>query len=210
MPALWYLQPLSRTPAWPPSLSHLVQAPPRCKPVRHLAALLLALLHAAHGSHRMRGVRVHRPALHCIRIHGFRAAAIFYPNFYPKRQCGGIEMSFLLATAANRSGRPGCITSLSSWSYGFDSRRPLQLTNNFRFGAPHKFCSGRLSNTSLLMRYFSSLIAILELSYVNVKDRWTTCRSTQGASSLRAGHTDLNPPLSALFCRQSLSGSLPS
>ena len=38
-------QPLPATPAWPPSLPHLVQAS-RCKPVRHLAALLLALLHA--------------------------------------------------------------------------------------------------------------------------------------------------------------------
>ena len=37
----------------------------------------------------MRGVRVHRTALRCTRIHGFRAAAIFYPNFYPKRQRGG-------------------------------------------------------------------------------------------------------------------------
>jgi hypothetical protein len=52
----------------------------------------------------MRGVRVHRPALGCTRIHGFQAAAIFYPDFYPKRQSGGIETSFLLVTAARDGG----------------------------------------------------------------------------------------------------------
>jgi hypothetical protein len=93
--------------------------------------LQLALLYAAHGSHRMRGAEVHRPALRCTRIHGFRVAAVFHPNFYPKRRRGGIEMSFLLVTAANRSGCPGCVTSLPSWSCGFDSRRPLQFTGLF-------------------------------------------------------------------------------
>ena len=80
------------------------------------------------GSHRMRGVRVHRTALRCTRVHGFRAAAIFYPNFYPKRQHSGIEMSYLLITAANRSGQPEFVTSLPSWSCGFDSRRPLSTS----------------------------------------------------------------------------------
>jgi hypothetical protein len=73
----------------------------------------------------MRGVRVHRTAPRCTRIHGFRAAAIFYPNFYPKRRRSGIEMSYPLITAANRSGQPELVTSLPSWSCGFDSRRPL-------------------------------------------------------------------------------------
>jgi hypothetical protein len=35
-------------------------------------------------------------------------------------------MPYLLVTAANWSGEPGCVTSLPSWSCGFDSRRPLQ------------------------------------------------------------------------------------
>jgi hypothetical protein len=81
----------------------------------------------------MRGVRVHRPALPRTRIHGVRAAAIFDPNFYPKGQRGGIEMSYLLVKAANRSDGPECVTSLPSWSCGFDSRRPLQLPVFSRF-----------------------------------------------------------------------------
>ena len=93
-----------------------------------------------HGSHRMRGVRVHRPALRCTRIHGFRAAAIYYPNFYPKRQRGGIEMSFLLATAANRSGWPGCVASLPSWLCGFDSRRPLSCSLRRSAATPLPCC----------------------------------------------------------------------
>jgi hypothetical protein len=49
----------------------------------------------------MRGVRGQRPALLYTRIHGFRAAAIFYPIFYPKRQRSGAEMLYLLVKAAN-------------------------------------------------------------------------------------------------------------
>ena len=49
----------------------------------------------------------------------------------PKRQRGGIEMSYLLVTAVNLSGRPWCVTSLPSWSCGFDSRRPLQFVAFF-------------------------------------------------------------------------------
>jgi hypothetical protein len=46
-------------------------------------------------------IREHGMGLRCTRIHTFRAAAIFYPNFYPNRQRGGIEMSYLLVKAAN-------------------------------------------------------------------------------------------------------------
>ena len=35
-------------------------------------------------------------------------------------------MLYLLVTAANWSGRRECVTSLPSWSCGFDSRRPLR------------------------------------------------------------------------------------
>ena len=35
-------------------------------------------------------------------------------------------MTYLLVTAANWSGRPEFVTSLPSWSCGFDSRRPLR------------------------------------------------------------------------------------
>ncbi len=74
----------------------------------------------------MHGIRVHRTALRCTRFHRFQTAAIFYPNFYPKRQRSGIETPYLLVTAANWDGRSECVTSLPSWSCGFDSRRPLR------------------------------------------------------------------------------------
>jgi hypothetical protein len=45
-------------------------------------------------------------------------------------------MLYVLVIAANWSGRPGCVTSLPSWSCGFDSRRPLQFIDFFRFGVP--------------------------------------------------------------------------
>ena len=79
----------------------------------------------------MRGVRVHRTAPRCTRIHGSRAAAIFYPNFYPKRRRSRIERLYLLIMAAKCSSQPECATSLPSWSCGFDSRRPLQLSSFF-------------------------------------------------------------------------------
>jgi len=37
-------------------------------------------------------------------------------------------MLYVLVTAANRSGPQECVTSLPSWSCGFDSRRPLSTT----------------------------------------------------------------------------------
>ena len=46
------------------------------------------------------GIRVHRTGLRCTSFHRFQPAAIFYPNFYPKRQRGRIEMLYLLVTAA--------------------------------------------------------------------------------------------------------------
>jgi hypothetical protein len=42
-------------------------------------------------------------------------------------------MLYVLVIAPNWSGWPGCVTSLPSWSCGFDSRRPLQLVDFFRF-----------------------------------------------------------------------------
>ena len=43
-------------------------------------------------SHRVFGIRDHRTAVRCTSLHRFPAAAIFYPNFYPKRQHSGAEM----------------------------------------------------------------------------------------------------------------------
>src|SRR5262249_38414347 len=50
---------------------------------------------------------------------------IFYPDFYPNRAHRRLEVPYLLITAANWIGRPESVTSLPSWSCGFDSRRPL-------------------------------------------------------------------------------------
>ena len=69
----------------------------------------------------------HRAGLHSTSLHRLEATAIFYPNFYPKRQCSRAEMVHLLVTATNWSGRAECVTTLPSWSCGFDSRRPLQF-----------------------------------------------------------------------------------
>jgi hypothetical protein len=81
------------------------------------------------------GAVVDGTQLRCTGLHGFQAAAIFYPDFYPKRQCSRVEMLYLLVTVANWSSRTKCCTSFPSWSCGFDSPRPLrliQLTNRMR------------------------------------------------------------------------------
>jgi hypothetical protein len=54
------------------------------------------------------------------------AAAVSHPVFYPKRRRSGVEMLYLLVTAAKWSSRPECVASLPSWSCGFDSRRPFR------------------------------------------------------------------------------------
>ena len=71
--------------------------------------------------------RMQRTGLACTNLHRFRTMAIFYPNFYPKVQQSGAEMLYVLVIPANWNGRPGRVTSLPSWSCGFDSRRPLDL-----------------------------------------------------------------------------------
>ena len=76
-------------------------------------------------SHPVTGIKVHGTGLRRTSFHTFQAAAIFYPNFYPNGQRSGIEIAYLLVTAANPSGHRDCATSLPSWSCGFDSRRPL-------------------------------------------------------------------------------------
>jgi hypothetical protein len=76
---------------------------------------------------------VQRTGLRGTSVHGFRAATIFYPDFYPNRYRCRVEMPYLLVTVANCIGRPGSVTTLLSWSCGFDSRRPLpQLRGMFR------------------------------------------------------------------------------
>ena len=41
---------------------------------------------------------------------------MFYPNFYPKRLRGGIEMPHFLVKAVTSTGRPEPVSSLPSWS----------------------------------------------------------------------------------------------
>jgi len=107
-----------------------------------------------------RGIRVHRTGLRCTSFHRFQAAAVFYPVFYPRRQCSGVEMLYLLVTAANWNSRAGCANSLPSWSCGFDSRRPLQGSGPGRWhlrvwdertkpgSGPHTGHKGHLSRRS--------------------------------------------------------------
>ena len=66
-----------------------------------------------------------KTAVRCTRLHRLRAAAIFYPNFYPNSERSGVEVLYILVAALNWAGGPRCVTSLPSWSCGFDSRRPL-------------------------------------------------------------------------------------
>ena len=50
--------------------------------------------------------QTHKTALRCTRLHRFRAAAVFYPFFYPKRQHSGVEELFLLVRGINWGCRP--------------------------------------------------------------------------------------------------------
>jgi hypothetical protein len=51
----------------------------------------------------MPGIRLHTTGLRCTSFHRLRAAAIFYPDFYPKMDLGGIELTYSLVTAANQN-----------------------------------------------------------------------------------------------------------
>jgi hypothetical protein len=81
-------------------------------------------------------VRMQRTGLRCTNIHRFRVAAIFYPNFYPNRHRREVKRPYLPVTATNWRDRPKYVTSLPSWSCGFDSRRPLQAIESFQFYVP--------------------------------------------------------------------------
>jgi hypothetical protein len=48
----------------------------------------------------------------------FPATAIFYPNFYPRKQRNGAEMAYLLVTGTNWSLEPEYASSFPSWSSG--------------------------------------------------------------------------------------------
>jgi hypothetical protein len=58
--------------------------------------------------------QAHKTAPRCTRLHKFRAAAVFYPFFYPKRQRSGVEELFLLVTVISWSGRSEFVTSFPS------------------------------------------------------------------------------------------------
>ena len=116
--------------------------------------------------------RMHRTGLGCTSLHRFRATAIFYPNFYLKVQQSGAGMLYVLVIAANRSGRPGCVTSLPSWSCGFDSRRPLR--GNFTFMKNFRFTVRSIVNYRLVWQHYSVLFGlsrIFEPSNACTEDR---------------------------------------
>jgi hypothetical protein len=78
--------------------------------------------HRGHGAERRiiaavttaRGSRGHRTGLRCTIFHRFRAAAVFYPVFYPKRRRSGVEMVYLLVKGTNWSSRPERYSSFPS------------------------------------------------------------------------------------------------
>jgi hypothetical protein len=82
---------------------------------------------------------------------------IFYPNFYPNRQRGLADRSYLLVAGPSRDNQPGCATSLPSWSCGFDSHRPLQLNGVFRFAIQSTPVEGVHSSGKLSIPVFSLL-----------------------------------------------------
>ena len=65
----------------------------------------------------------------------------FLPRFLPDRHRRGVEMPYLLVTAASWTGRPEPVTSLPSWSCGFDSRRPLYASGTAQGKTPISGCS---------------------------------------------------------------------
>ena len=139
--------------------------------------------------------RVCRTALRCTSLHRFREAAIFYPNFYPDRQRSGVEMVYPLVTAASLGGWPEFVSSLPSWSCGFDSRRPLQLGGLFRFCV--SICPRLKSSTGPQAWPCDVPPAKLQSSNLVMLTRGaggTTHRPTQNASSLKAGAANLNLP----------------
>jgi hypothetical protein len=54
----------------------------------------------------------YRTALHYTRSHRLRPAPIFCPDFYPKGQPSGVDVSYVLVAGANWAGRPEHATSL--------------------------------------------------------------------------------------------------
>jgi len=124
VPARRCLQPLPSTSAWPPSLQHLAQAPPRRKPARHLAALLLALLHVQAWeppSARHQGAQ-NGTALH--QIPQISDSGDFLPKFLPKK-----------AAQRNRDAvSPGHGRQLG-WSVGV-CYQPSKLVMRVRFPSP--------------------------------------------------------------------------
>jgi len=71
-------------------------------------------LYAAATSRRVSGITDHRTAARCTSPHRFPVAAIFSPDFYPKRQRSGAEMAYLLVTGTDWSRRPEYASSFPS------------------------------------------------------------------------------------------------
>jgi hypothetical protein len=105
----------------------------------------------------------------------------FLPNFYPKRESGGVERLFLLVMAANREGRPEFVTSLRSGHAGsIPVARSTVARSTVARSSSLVFCdflfldvrSSSLPGRKPAHTVFSSLIGIFELSYVDVRGWW--------------------------------------
>src|SRR6266852_1041378 len=88
--------------------------PPSLLRLRPVLSITAPRRYTAATSHRVFGIRDHRTAVRCTSLHRLPAAAIFYPNFYPKRQRSGAEMAYLLVTGTDWSRRPEYASSFPS------------------------------------------------------------------------------------------------
>ena len=117
-------------------------------------------------------IKVYGTGPRCTSLHRFRAATIFYPNFYPKGGAAGLKcripwswpqtgVADQSSSPAFQAGHAGSIpvarSSLITFSDSYSRTSTIQF-----------FCRA----ASLIMSYLSSLIAIFERSYVNLRGWW--------------------------------------
>ena len=170
MSALRCPQPVPRGRLGRPSLQHLVQASPRCNLCGNLQRRCRHCYTPTQG------------ATGCA-ASGCRERQYAAPEFTDsRRRRFSTQISTQRAGAAksrhcicwsrprNEGGRWECVTSLPSWSCGFDSRRPLQLTGLFRFAIQLAHVHPVYWPTRLpVAGAFPVQAGIMELNYVNVR-----------------------------------------
>ena len=73
-----------------------------------------------------------KTAVRCTRLHRLRAAAIFYPNFYPNSERSGVEVLYILVAALNWAGGPDVSPAFQAGHAGsipVARSRPVSLAN---------------------------------------------------------------------------------